>query len=266
MIPLEKIWSDGPLLIGVVHLPPLPGSPRWAGASLEAICDTASEDATRLVEAGFDGYIIENFGDVPFYKDSVPPHVLTCMTRIALALPGKATLRGVNVLRNDSLGALAVAAGSGLQFIRVNVHTSAMVTDQGLIEGRAAELLRARGELAPGVAIFADVNVKHATSLGSEFDLARAAQETAYRGLADALIVTGTATGSPVDVDELRRVREAVPDRPLMIGSGVKVENVADVISLAQGIIIGSSLKRDGRVENPIDAERAHRFVERVRG
>lgn len=254
------------LLLGVVHLKPLPGSPRHGGASPASIIDAARADAQSILAAGFDGYVLENFGDVPFFAGAVPAHVIAWMTCIACELPREAAVVAVNVLRSDAAGALAVASAAGLDAIRVNVHCGAMVTDQGIIEGRAAETLRLREAIAPGVAILADVDVKHAVPLGAGFSLEAAARDTAYRGLADGLIVTGAATGLPASLDDLARVRAAVPDRPILVGSGVDVATAASWLRAADGIIAGTALKRGGRVEDPVDLDRARRLVEAARG
>jgi len=254
------------VLIGVVHLKPLPGSPRYTGESLESIVATATADANAILEAGLDGWILENFGDSPFFKGAVPSHVIAAMTRIAAALPGENNaLRGVNVLRNDAAGALAVAAAAGLDFVRVNVHTGARVTDQGIIEGDAAATLRLRRNIAPDVAILADVDVKHSEPLGQSFDLIESARETAHRGLADALIVTGRATGSPIAFDQLKAVRGAVSDRSILAGSGVTPHNVRDALSAADGAIVGTWLKRGGRIDDRVDLARARELVTEAR-
>lgn len=253
------------VLLGVVHLKPLPGSPRHTGESIESISAAARADARAILDAGFDGWILENFGDAPFFKGPVPPHVLTLLTRIACELPRDDNLAGVNVLRNDAAGALAVAAACNLHFIRVNVHTGAMVTDQGVLEGDAANTTRSRRWLAPDVAILADVDVKHALPLGAGFDLLDAARDTAHRGLADALIITGKATGSPVNLSDLNTVRAAVPDRPILAGSGVTLASVRDVLRVCHGVIVGSWIKRAGNVEERVDATRARDFVTEAR-
>jgi membrane complex biogenesis BtpA family protein len=162
---------------------------------------------------------------------------------------------GVNVLRNDSRSALAIAAVTGASFVRVNVHTGAMVTDQGVIEGDAYETVRYRRQLGVEVKILADVFVKHATPLGT-LSIEQAARDTAYRGLADALIVTGPGTGEPTEMADVLRVKEAVPDIPLLVGSGVHEGNVAQLLSVADGVIVGTSLKQDGVTTNPVDERR----------
>ena len=159
---------------------------------------------------------------------------------------------------------MAVAACCGAAFIRVNVHTGVYATDQGIIEGRADETLRYRGQINADVAIFADVHVKHARPLSSS-DIAEAAEETAYRGRADGLIVSGTATGKPTDLDDLRKVRAAVPDRTVLVGSGATAGNIRDIIACGCGAIIGTSIKLDGATTAPVDPQRACAFVAAAR-
>lgn len=256
-------WLRG-ALIGVVHLPPLPGSPRAAlpVARIEAF---ACEQAAMLADAGFDAAVIENYGDAPFAPGPAGPVAIACLARIAARVREKTSLRiGINVLRNDAAGALAVAVGAEADFIRVNVHTGAYATDQGIICGMAHETLRLRRCLGANVAIFADVHVKHATPLYA-CGLEQQARETAYRGLADALVVTGPATGRPAELGEVRTVREAVPDRPVLVGSGVTAGNVAAVLAVADGVIVGTALKREGVTEAPFDPHRLREFVAAAR-
>jgi membrane complex biogenesis BtpA family protein len=248
----------------MVHLKPLPGSPLFSG-TLDGIIDAARRDAERILEAGLDGYIIENFGDIPFLHGAAPPHVIALLTRIALELPRGRGLRGVNVLRNDPSGALAVALAAGLDMIRVNVHVGAAVTDQGIIEGEAGRTLRERAALAPGIAILADVDVKHSSPLGARHDIAEQARDAAERGLADALIVTGTSTGRAASLDELKTVREAVPGTPILVGSGIGLANVRDALRIADGVIVGTSLKEKGLARAPVDPARARELVAEAR-
>jgi membrane complex biogenesis BtpA family protein len=260
-----RFFAGRKTLLGVVHLLPLPGSPRFTGRT--EVVERALADARAIVEGGLDGCIVENFGDAPFFRDSVPPTTIAEMTalteRIRAAL-GPAPLLGVNVLRNDARAALAVAAATGADLVRVNVHTGVMLTDQGSIEGRAHETLRDRAAIEAGVAILADVAVKHAT-VPPGFDLEQSAKDTAYRGLADALIVTGAGTGAAVEPERLARVRASVPDRPLFVGSGARPDTVAALLGLADGVIVGSSIERDGRAGEPVELERVRAFVRAAR-
>ena len=249
-----------PLLIGVVHLLPAPGAPRFAG-DVDAILSRAREDARALAENGADALIVENFGDAPFFAEHVPAETVAALTRAVDAVLQEAAGRpvGVNVLRNDARAALGICAATGASFLRVNVHSGAAMTDQGLIEGRAAETLRERARLCPDVVILADVHVKHAVPLGGG-SIAEAAEETCRRGLADALIVSGPATGRPPEHEELVAVRERVSEAPLLIGSGLTDTNAAELLESADGALVGTWLKRGGRVEEPVDPERVRRL------
>lgn len=241
---------------GVIHLLPLPGSPR--AVDLPRVLDAALADADALLEGGCDALIVENFGDAPFHAERVEPVTIAAMTRAVdqvVARAGHLPV-GVNVLRNDAAAALSIAHACGAAFIRVNVHVGAMVTDQGLIEGRAAETLRLRDHLGASVAVWADISVKHARPLGAWSDIAAEARDAVSRGLADAVIVTGAATGAVTDPDRLATVRAAVPDTTVHVGSGVEPGAIDTLREHADGVIAGTWLKRDGRVHQPVDLAR----------
>jgi uncharacterized protein len=263
-VDLNRIFKTANPIIGVIHLLPLPTSPRWGG-SLRAVIDRAEQEATALAAGGVDGIIVENFFDAPFVKDQVDPAVVSAMTLTVQRLQNLVTLPiGLNVLRNDARSALAIATTTNAQFIRVNVLTGVMATDQGLIEGKANEILRYRRELGCDVKILADVLVKHARPLGTP-NLTTAVQETIDRGLADAVILSGWATGSPPTQEDLELAKAAAQDTPVFIGSGASWENVGSLMQAADGVIVSSSLKRQGKIENSIDPIRVSRFVEATR-
>ncbi len=233
---------------------------------MDEILERALDDARALEEAGFDAAVVENYGDAPFPADSLSPASVAAMAVVADRVRREcSSLRvGVNALRNDARAALGIASATGASFVRVNVHTGVSATDQGFIEGRADGTLRYRRLLGWRVVILADVHVKHAVPI-SQPDIAHAARETAYRGMADGLIVTGAATGEPVDIDELRRVREAVPDRRLFVGSGATAETVQALLSVADGIIVGTSIKPDRDPSQPVDVRLARALVRAAR-
>jgi membrane complex biogenesis BtpA family protein len=243
------------LLIGVVHLQPLPGSPRFAG-KLESIIQFAVADARAYERGGADAVIIENFGDAPFTKGPVAPETLAAMTAAGRAIRAAVKLPiGFNVLRNDARSALALCAICGGSFMRVNVHTGAMLTDQGIIEGDAYHTIRYRQRLCPDVKLYADIHVKHAMPLAG-FAIEDSAHDTLDRGLADALILSGTGTGVAADISDVERVRRACPKAKILLGSGVNVENAGSFMRFADGAIVGSSLKCDGKLSNPVDVKR----------
>lgn len=248
-------------VVGMVHLAPLPGAPGYQG-DMARVLERAAADADVLAAAGMDGILVENFGDVPFYPGPVRPETvaaLACAVTRVRAVAGTLPV-GVNVLRNDPRGALAVAAATGAAFIRVNVHAGTMWTDQGPIVGSAPDTIRARDVLAPACAVLADVHVKHAVPPAGE-DLCEAASNTWHRALADALVVSGSGTGSPTDPDRLQRVARAVPEAPVWVGSGVSPDTLADLWPNADGFIVGSWIEEGGQAGAPVDPSRARQLV-----
>lgn len=264
--PPVPAWSSIPKpVIGMLHLLPLPGSPRFGG-EMEAVLERVLCDAEALVEGGVHGLILENFGDAPFYPRRVPPEVVAHMTRLAIEVHQRfAVPLGVNVLRNDGRSALAIAQAAGADFIRVNVLCGARVTDQGIIQGIAHELLRDRALLgAERVRIFTDVNVKHSAPLGPARPIEDEVAETIERGGADAVVVSGSGTGQATDVEEVRRAKAAAGDTPLFVGSGVTPETIAAYLPHADGFIVGTALKRGGVVTRPVDPARVKTLLERL--
>ena len=247
-------------VIGVVHLLPLPTSARWQG-DLQAVIARAEQEATALASGGAHGLIVENFFDAPFPKSKVDPAVVSAMSLIVQRLKHLVTLPiGINVLRNDARSALAIATCTGTSFIRVNVLTGVMATDQGLIEGEAHDLLRYRRELGSEVKILADVLVKHARPLGSP-NLTTSVEDTIQRGLADGVILSGWATGRPPNLEDLELARAAAGDTPMFVGSGADWHNVGELMRHVDGVIVSSSLKRKGKIEEPVDPIRVRQFV-----
>ena len=268
----EATFDSNRPLVGMVHLPPLPGAPGYCG-DRKKLRGEALTDAMVLLEAGFDGLMVENYGDRPYYPDDVPDHVVAELTAtirelgIAVSLPP-----GVNVLRNDATAALSIAAATGGSFVRVNVHTGGRDTDQGRLEGRAHETLRLRDRLEADVSILADVAVKHSRGVDDravdDRTIGAHARETVDRGLADALIVSGDETGQPPRTDLLLSILDgrddADRDVPVLLGSGVTAENASELLEVTDGAIVGTALKRDGRTRNRVDADRAAAVVEAV--
>jgi membrane complex biogenesis BtpA family protein len=252
-------------LIGMVHVAPLPGSPRWNG-SMDHVVTAAVADARVLVEGGLDAVLIENYGDAPFTAGRVEPATVAALAVVAAAirraLP-QATL-GINVLKNDARAALAIACAVGARFIRVNVHAGAVVADQGLVQSDAYATLRDRRLLGAEVKIFADVGGKHAVPL-APVDLEQHARDLVHRGLADGLVVSGPATGATTSLADVKRVRGAVPHVPLLVGSGATPDTAAELLSIADGLIVGTALKHGGDVDAPVDPERVRRLVAAAR-
>ncbi|MDH5491624.1 MAG: BtpA/SgcQ family protein [Myxococcales bacterium] len=267
--PGEAVLPRG--LIGVIHLPALPGDPGYAGGGFVEVQRRALADAEALAEGGVDALIVENFGSAPFARGDARQRA-SAASAATLALLARRCIErfalpvGLNCLRNDALTALGAAAAAGADFIRVNIHTGAYVTDQGLIEGDAFETLRSRRALeAETIGIAADVLVKHATPL-APISMKEAARDCLGRGMADAVIVTGSATGAGVDRARLLEAREAAGDRPVWIGSGLTPENIERLAPLADAAIVGTWLKEEGALERPVSRARVEQMASALRG
>jgi membrane complex biogenesis BtpA family protein len=257
----KHLFNSSLPIIGMVHLPPLPGSPRY-NQSLGEIIDKAVHDAQAIENGGFDGLIVENYGDVPFYPDRVGPETVAAMTCIVHEIRRRIKKPiGINILRNDSMAAIAIATILKCDFIRVNVHIGTMATDQGIVTGKAFDTLRYRTSLASQVKIFADIFVKHGSVLGRQ-EIGQASQDVVLRGLADTVIVTGRSTGEFINIDELKEVKKAIPEVPVLAGSGVNEKNIIDIIKLVDGMIVGTWIKEDNKTENQVDEDKVRNLVE----
>jgi len=257
----NKVLRKKPV-IGVVHLLPLPGSPSYQG-NMDEVLKRALVDAEKLESGGVDAIIVENFGDVPYYPNKVPPITVASMTYVVSKIVEKVSVPvGVNILRNDAIASLSIAYVTGAEFIRVNVLTEAVVTDQGLIEGCAHELLRLKVYLSGDIIILADVHVKHSYPLMRR-SIAESALDIIERGLADGVIITGRRTGEPPKIDELMLVKRVVKV-PVLVGSGVTLENINEFFKFCDGFIIGSYFKVNGKVKAPVDLNRVQKLIDKV--
>lgn len=257
-------YNSNVRVIGVIHLLPLPGTPLGE-YPLSTVLKRAIFDAKELQKGGVETAILENFGDAPFQRECVEPHIISCMTIIAEHIIRETGLQlGINVLRNDARAALGIALSVRAEFVRVNIHTGAAWTDQGLIQGDAYQTLLYRKLLGCNVEIAADVLVKHASSAG-DWKLLDAAKDAWYRGRAAALIITGSATGAMVDWEDIKMLRRELPDAKLWIGSGMTPEQAPQAQGLVQALIVGTYFHRDGDIAQPLDAERVKIFMDALR-
>lgn len=264
---LQRLFNKPKAAIGVVHCPPLPGSPDYDGGPVDRILERALDDAAAYAKGGLDGLIIENHGDIPFAKPGdIGPETAAMMAVIAdQARRATGLPIGINVLANAAIPALAVAKAAQSGFIRVNQWANAYVANEGLIEGESGRALRYRSWLhARDVMVFADVHVKHgAHAIVADRSIAELTRDAEFFN-ADVLIATGQRTGDAAALDEVRAIKEATR-LPVVIGSGVTVDNVGDLMTVADGVIIASSLKRGGVWWNPVDPKRVAAFVKAFR-
>jgi membrane complex biogenesis BtpA family protein len=259
---IREIFGTDKVLIGMIHCPAFPGSPRYQGAAMESVYDACMRDAEVLIEGGMHGLIVENHGDIPFSKpEDIGPETSAFMAvvtdRVARAT---GVPLGINVLANAPIPAFAIAMAGGAKFIRVNQWANAYVANEGFMEGRAGGALRYRSLLrAEHIKVFADSHVKH----GSHAIVADRSIQELTRDLAffdaDAVIATGQRTGNTATMEEIEEIGSAT-HLPLLVGSGVDKDNVAEILKRTNGVIVASSLKQGGVWWNPVDPERVHAF------
>ena len=241
------------IVYGVVHLKSLPGSPGNY-LPLDEIIELAQEDVNNLIFGGVDGIIIENFGDTPFVKDDISKRTLASFTTVVENIEYDRDIKvGINVLRNDGISALSIAEATKADFVRINVLNNVMMyTDQGMIEGKAHEIAQFKNSLNKEIEIYADVFVKHAVPPeGSKIE--NHTEELIHRAGADVVIVTGDGTGHEINIEDLNKVRDIVPQGKLAIGSGVNEENIEQYLDLADILIVGTNFKVDQDVSKRVD-------------
>ncbi|WP_299818999.1 BtpA/SgcQ family protein [uncultured Jannaschia sp.] len=264
---IQAIFGRPKALIGMIHCPPFPGSPRYRGESMEAIYETCLRDAEALVSNGMHGLMVENHGDIPFSKpEDIGPETTGFLAVVADRLRRRFDVPlGVNVLANAPIPAFAVARAADAAFIRVNQWANAYVANEGFMEGRAAEAMRYRSLLrAEGIRVFADAHVKHGShAITADRTVGELTRDLEFFD-ADAVIATGQRTGDSATTDEIEAVAAATA-LPVLVGSGVTPENVAAILGPADAVIVASSLKEGGVWWNPVDPDRVRAFVEAAR-
>jgi uncharacterized protein len=252
----------GPL-IGNLHLPPLPGAPAYAGQSLEDVCASAVEDALALVRSGFDGIMVENAGDLPYSRpEHIGPETVAALAVVTREVRRAAGVPvGVTCVANGVVAGLAVAKAADAEFVRANMWITSYVANEGLLDGVAAEAMRYAASIgARDVLVLADAKVKFgAHALTADRPLAEVARDIQMY-CADAVVVTGTRTGSPTGPEDVREAAAAV-DLPVLVGSGLTPHNAAELLAVADGAIVGAFLKYDGQWWNRVDPDRAAALV-----
>lgn len=249
----------------MVHVQALPGTPTNQ-YTMQEIVEKALRDAQKLEESGVNAVMIENMHDRPYLNRKIGPEIVAAMTAIGVALRNAISIPlGIQILAGANKEALAVALAAKLDFIRAEGFVFGHLADEGMMNSDAADLLRLRKQLGAGhIHIFTDIKKKHSShAVSSDVSIADTAKAAEFF-LSDGVIVTGTATGEIPSVNNLREVRKAVT-LPVLIGSGIDVDNIAEYWNLADGFIVGSSLKVDGNWENDVDQERVAALMNRIR-
>jgi len=252
-------------IIGVVHVPPLPGAAGFSG-SVDAILTEALRDALAYKAGGVHALIVENMHDTPYLKGFVNPETTAAMAVVARAIKTETSLPlGIQLLAAANLEALGAALAADADFIRVEGFVYAHVGDEGIHESSAAVLVRKRAELrAERIKIFADIKKKHsAHAITSDVTLAETAVNAEFFR-ADGVIVTGSSTGYAPDAADVRAVSESV-SCDVLVGSGIDWQNVQLFLPHCSALIVGSSLKEDGRWQNRVDQKRVSALMNVVK-
>lgn len=260
----KKLFKQKKPIIGMIHVGALPGTPAFKG-SMTRIIVKACTEAEIYSKSGVDGIIIENMHDTPFMKGDVGHEITSAMTILAHEVKSASRLPcGIQILAGANKASLAVAQAAGAEFIRAEAFIFAHIADEGLIEASAGELLRYRKQIgAEEILIFADIKKKHSShSITSDIPIEETAMAAEFFR-ADGVIVTGIKTGSPAVPDELKLVRKSV-GLPVLVGSGITKENVADFIHAADGLIVGSYFKKRGKWNFAVDYDVTADFMEHV--
>jgi membrane complex biogenesis BtpA family protein len=248
----------------MAHLPPLPGTPLYDEAGgPSAIVESVRRDVEILSRTGFDAILFCNEGDRP-YQLQASLEGVAMMARVVAEVAPSDRPFGVDYLW-DAQAALAVAAVTGASFIR-EVATGVYESDMGLWAPDAGKLLRYRRELnAQHVAVFMNITPEFASTVGTR-DIATTARSVRVSSLADAILVSGPMAGAEPSVDAVREAKLGCGEEtPVLANTGVKSTNARDFLAVADGAIVGSDLKVDGGTWNPVDPERANRFMAKVR-
>ncbi|HEY3580922.1 MAG TPA: BtpA/SgcQ family protein [Pyrinomonadaceae bacterium] len=261
---MRSLFSRPKPIIGVIHVGALPGTPRGM-QGVQELVGSARSEARIYKEAGVDGVIIENMHDVPYLRGEVGPEIVAAMTAIGMEVKSVCDLPvGIQILAGANVEAMAVAHAAGLEFIRAEGYAYAHVADEGLIQSSAAKLLRYRKTIgADQVQVWADVKKKHAAhAITADVSLGETAETVEFMG-ADSVIVTGSATGKPPSVADVREAKSHCR-LPVFLGSGITESNIVDFYNEADGFIIGSAFKLDGLWSNTIDPTRVASLLKAV--
>jgi membrane complex biogenesis BtpA family protein len=263
---LEHLFAVAKPVIGTIHVLPLPGAPRYAGGPMRDVVRRAVADAVACVDGGVDGLIVENEGDIPFRKpERVGPETVAGLTAVTVAVREAVSVPvGINCLANAVIQSLAVARATGGAFVRANQWANAYVANEGIVEGAAAEALRFRGAIrGEHIRVFADVHVKHGShAIVADRSVAEQTRDVEAFD-ADVLIATGNRTGDATRVEEVAQIKDAT-DRPVLVGSGLTSANAVSLLEVADGVIVGSALKRDGVWWNEVERPRVAALMDKV--
>lgn len=251
------------VVIAMAHIGALPGAPLYDPAGgLSALIDGVAEDVERLQEGGVDAIMFGNENDRPYLTRATPESIAAMTAVVTAVKPALRVPFGVNYLW-DPAASVAIGVATGAAFVR-EIFTGVFASDMGLWTPDAAAAVRLRATLGrPDMKLLFNINAEFAHSLDRR-DIALRARSAVFSSLADAILVSGPITGQPAEASDLAAVAEAVGPVPVFANTGVNLDNVAEVMRLASGCVIGTHLKVGGNTWNPVDRDRVRRFMDAV--
>jgi hypothetical protein len=259
----QDLFARKKTIIAMAHLGPLPGAPGYdAKGGIEALIEAVAADVEKLQAGGVDAVMFGNEGDRPYLLQAAPESLAAMAAIVAAVKPALKVPFGVNYLW-DPVATVALAVATGAAFAR-EVFTGVYAADMGLWQPDCAGALRLRASLGrPDLKLLFNVNAEFAAPLDTR-PIELRARSAVFSSEADAICVSGPLTGQPVDSSDLQKVKAAVPDRPVLANTGVNRDNVADILRVADGCVIGTHFKVGGDTWQPVDGERVKRFMARV--
>ena len=264
--PLASLTNINKPIIGMIHALPTAGSPKGYVCNIDELYEHGIREAKTLMDGGVDALLIENAGDVPFLKpEKIGLETIALMSVLGSKIVKEVNIPvGFNIVANAALASLACAKASGAQFVRVNQWANAYIANEGFVEGAAADALRYRNQIdAKDVLIFADVHVKHGShAIVSDRSVAEQARDVAFFN-ADVVIATGTRTGHQTSVEEIQEIKKG-SNLPTIVGSGLTAENAKEILTVADGAIVGVSLKDSGNMSGNTDINKVKHLMDIV--
>lgn len=256
----RRLFGQDKPIIAMAHLLPLPGSALYdKDGGIDAIIEAVVRDIEALQSGGVDAIMFGNEGDRPYLTESTPESLAAMASIVTRAVQHVRVPFGVNYLW-DPVASVALAHGTGARFVR-EVFTGVYDADMGLWQPDAATALRLRTNLGADCQVFYNINAEFASPIGTRSNAAKA-ESAVFASLADAVCVSGPMTGQTVEVSDLREVKEAIPDTPVIANTGVRHTNVVDILSVADAAIVGTSFKKDGNTWNAVDPDRVSSFMD----
>jgi len=263
MATFSDVFSNRKAIIAMAHLPPLPGTPLYDhGRGIDGAIESVLRDVEALQAGGVDAIMFGNEGDRPYTTKATPETLAAMAVIVARVQPALSVPFGVNYLW-DPVASVGLAHAVGARFVR-EIFTGVYESDMGVWAPEGGQAVRLRAQLRSEALLFFNINAEFASSTGSR-SVASRAQSAVFACLADGVCVSGPMTGQAVAVSDIADVKAVLPDTPVIANTGVRLENVKEVLQVADAAIVGTSLKRDGNTWNAVDPDRVARFMERVR-